>query len=71
MCLSRKLKDSLDINEIADYLEQGASLHPLLYDYYLEHLEELSFKDKITLLPHTILELYAIKCSRKFANLNR
>ena len=45
-------------NEIQFYLARNADLHPLLYATFLEQLEEMAHKQKLSLLPATIFETY-------------
>ena len=48
-------------NEIQFYITRGAKLHPILYVEFMEMLTYLERREKICLMPSTILQRYSMK----------
>ena len=64
--LIRNTRD-VSVNDIQGYLIKGAHVHPLLYTEFLECLQNLEYKSKICLTPHTRMELYSKRVATKIA----
>lgn len=63
---SRKTKKpSTTPDTVALYMASGCSIHPLLYNEYLDQLEQLDKKGKICLLPSTIFTIYHRKIRKR------
>lgn len=55
------IKQNVCLDQIQYYKTTGVILHPIVYDMYTKQLLELARKEKCSLLPQTILELYCVK----------
>lgn len=56
------------VDDIQLYISKGATVHPYLYPIFLSHLSNLYHKNKVSLLPSTILELYWVTTRNKINN---
>ena len=59
MAPTRKTKNL--INDVSLYLAHQCQIHPHTYNQFLKELSVLQHRNKISLLPITILELYNIR----------
>lgn len=56
--LKRWIKKGSSVNEIGLYLAHGCKIHPKTYDVFLDELQEMQNKGKLSLTPNTIFQVF-------------
>lgn len=63
--LQPHIKRKVSIDDLLLYIAKGCDIHPLLYDYLLDELEQMSIKGKMSLVPISVLQLYHRRLKRR------
>ena len=64
-----KIRNTRDvsIHEVQCYLTNGVYVHPELYYRFLVELQQMEYAKKLSLLPHTRMQLYSRRVSKSIA----